>query len=55
MDTLHTAAAPQKIKAIYPAKENKYSEIEKYYDVAGPDYEINCGSFADTIQIITAI
>ena len=40
MDTFHTAAAAQKIKAIYPAKENKYSEIEKYYDVAGPDYEM---------------
>ena len=40
MDTLHTAKKKKKIKAIYPAKENKYSEIEKYYDVAGPDYEM---------------
>ena len=40
MDTLHSAAAAQKYKAIYLPKDNSYSEIEKYYDVAGPDYEM---------------
>ncbi len=40
MNTLHATAAAQPYKAINPPKENSYSEIEKYYDVAGPDYEM---------------